>query len=472
METKPRRLVKSFETIGREYYGPSWVGSEQIMSDLQKALATGALSGFGDATPLRLENLDGTMTAVLFQEAHLKIFQSIPRVPSAQPLYQWIREKEYGSERGAPGFREGGAPKVGVSKWERGQIVNKYLGVRRGYTHQMLVTGQMGGSFVDPVERENRNGTRQLLAMTERNIVWGLKSVLDEGGNEVHYDGIVKQTEDAFPSSIIDKEGKPLDFEDLENAAERLVTVGKLLNFDAIRTFWQPKVLSDLAKLKLQAERRLLGQDTPAGYRPGTPLEGFRTQHGYLPFDDSIFLHPVEDGKPLGAAEPSAPTKPATVTGVAAADAASKMEAGTVYYFASARNDSGESDTTASAAIAVAAGQKVTVTIARATGAVGYRLYRGITATAADARYIATIPQPASGDATYADLNQWRPGAGFGLILCLREEDLALAQMAPLLKFPLAIVSTTVEFLLLLYHVVAVKAAERVVIFKNIGTRA
>jgi hypothetical protein len=40
-------LKKSFEDLGREVYGPNFYGDEEV-ANLQKALATSAISGFGD----------------------------------------------------------------------------------------------------------------------------------------------------------------------------------------------------------------------------------------------------------------------------------------------------------------------------------------------------------------------------------------------------------------------------------------
>src|SRR5215813_111257 len=126
-----RPLQKGFAALGREKISPqfsadsvveemnksllqSWMGGNwnpnSTLDEMQKALATTNLTGYGNATPLLLENLDQMMTEVLITSAHLKLFQSIPRVPSIQPLYQWIRHQAYGTARRAPGFREGGAP--------------------------------------------------------------------------------------------------------------------------------------------------------------------------------------------------------------------------------------------------------------------------------------------------------------------------------------------------------------------------
>ena len=87
------RMQKSFDSVIRQssaYSGQVITGNDTFEA-LSKALATGVITGYGDATPLRLENLDSTMTEVLVQGAHLKQFRSIPRVPSIKEIYQWMR---------------------------------------------------------------------------------------------------------------------------------------------------------------------------------------------------------------------------------------------------------------------------------------------------------------------------------------------------------------------------------------------
>ena len=469
----PKTMAKSFDLMLREANYPSHITADKVVEELAKAVSIGGLAGFGDLANLKLENLDATMTAVLFEQDHLKLFSAFPRVPSTQPLFQWIRRDKYGSHRGAVGFPEGGAPQGGISAWSRLTATVRYLGTRGGYTHQAMVSGQMGGTFVDPVTEENRNRTLELLEKLERQILWGQTDVKDQNGNVVHFDGLIKQMEASSLANtqIIDMESRPMDFEKLEDIGEKFVTTGKLLNFGRIRTWWKPHVLSDLAKLKFQAERIALGNTLPDGYRTGVPLDGHQTQRGFFSFEDSIFMDPVEDGLLLAVPEAGAAPKPAAVTGVAAADVTSKHLAGTYYYFASSINDKGESDTIASTGVAVNVGEKATLTITRETTATGYRLYRGNLANGTDAGWIATITQPPAGNATYVDLNQWRPRHGMGLLVNVAEADVAFAQMSPLIKWPLAITNTTIEFLLLLYGVLAVKAPERIVVVKNIGRR-
>ncbi|MHB1418291.1 MAG: hypothetical protein ACYCX4_01700 [Bacillota bacterium] len=477
-EMKPN-LVKSFEALGREFFGDPEFSGDKVVQDLAmelaKALGTANLgAGIGDGTPLRLQNLDATMTSILYTEAHLKLFNWINKVPSIQPYYEFNKRKAYGSSRGIMGFKEGGAPKGSVAQYERTGKYVKYMGVRGGVTHQMTLTGQLGGSQVDPVAEENRNRTLELLEKVERQIVWGDERIKDAGANTVLYDGIIRQLEQQKADNVIDLKGKYLDFSNLDEAALKLVEEGKMLNFANLRAFMKPTVLTDLGRLKYETERKALGSSN-VDYITGVPLKGHDTQFGPIPFEPSILLEEVEGSKPLATADDQSPAAPGAVAGVAGAvggGETSKFEAtdaATYYYFAAAFNESGESLTTASAGVAVVVGQKVTVTINRVNGAVGYRVYRAIVNDATKSGFIGKVAQPDAGNATFTDLNEWRPGTGICTIVERSSENLVIAQMTPLIKFPLAVVSTTIEWLYLLYHVLVVKAPERQIVFKNIG---
>jgi len=65
--------------------------------------------------------------------------------------------------------------------------------------------------------------------------------------------------------------------------------------------------------------------------------------------------------------------------------------------------------------------------------------------------------------------NNFMPSTNIAPLICRNSADLCIAQMSPLLKMPLAPVSTTFEYLLLLYHTLVLKAPERQFIFKNVG---
>lgn len=505
-----RNVVKSFETLGRESLGEAFVGDTYV-DQLAKAVATSSVGSFGSLNSLLLENLDATMTSVLFNKRHLKIFNSIPRVPSAQILYQWNRQLSYGAGRGALGFAEGGGPAVFTPSFQRSNATVKFYGVRRGYTHQMVQVGNMGGAFLDPVAEENRSGTLDLLQKLERWIIWGDSNWLGGDNSSVHYDGLVKQLNTNFPSHVYDLQGAPLTFENLENYAEELVTTGYLVDFSNLRMFAAPRVVSDLAKLNLQGQYFWMNsQNMPQGWRPGTPINGYASQHGIIPFEESVFMDAVPfghvnsvangagsysvAGDPLAPATPvagnisiSAVSPPSGIT--------SNLSAGTYNYFVSACNANGESAVLTGAAaltaVTTTAGQAVEIQITTGSpGATAYRVYRGTSSNALDTSvgYIGTFYPTSSGGTltttsltaanantpgnAVLDYNQSIPGTSCAMLLNLSAEDIVVAQLAPLIKFPLALISTTVEFFLMLYHVLALKAPERMIFVKNIGTRA
>lgn len=470
-------LVKSFNDLSTSAYGPDATGDAAVQAlreALSKSMGIDTLAPYGvtGTTALQLENLDATMTEVLITEAWMKVFNSIPRVPSKNALYEWNRKKGYGSFRGTAGFREGGAPNGSSSSYQRVTAPIRYLGERGGVTHQLSVAGQAGGVFLDPTAEENRNTTIRLLAKIERGLVRGRSTILDEDGNAVNYDGIITQMEASSVAArnVIDMKGLPLAFNDLEAAAYNFFDNGKLLTFAKLRGFATGFVQADLGALLRSLERTALTGTAKPDLIPGTPFGGWNSQFGLMPIEPSQFLDEVEGDVPVsGAADPGAPAATSGVAGTAGSSTTSQLPAATFYYSASAFNSKGESLPAISSGVAVTAGQKVDVVITRVTGAIGYRLYRGTKSDGTDAKWIATIPQPGSGNGLYTDLNQIRPGAGTYILYNADAADIAIPQLAPLVKWPLAITSTTVEFLILLYHTLVVKAPERVIVFKNIG---
>jgi hypothetical protein len=496
------RIVKSFQQMAEDAGQGSDYGDrviETMTEDLRKALSLGtypvtAGTAYSDAGPLRLQNLDSTMTSVLFSEQHIKLWNFLTKVPSSQPYYEWNRRRGYGSSRGSAGFAEGGAPKGGVSQFERNGVYNKYMGVRRGITHQLALTGQLGGTALDPVGEENRNGTMELMENIERNLMFGDSAILSEAGASVNYDGILKQMESGSlgtTANVVDLVGAPMSFGAFEDAAERLYTTGYVSNFADLHCFMTPAILADLSKLKYESgtfptssvvgqntNRRLLGP-TAEAVTTGMPLKGHETNFGFIGFDPWIFGERVKSDKPTdftnaGTAgsnpDANAPVKPSVPTVAAAGTDAPNFTAGNVgtfYYSTSAFNDSGESNIAISATVTPTATQHVTVTLgAPPATATGFRIYRGKAADGSDAKWIKDVPASA---ATYVDKNTKIPGTGYVFLLNKNPETLVVSQMTPLIRYPLAIVSTTVEWLLLLYHVPVLKAGERIYIFKNVG---
>lgn len=479
-----KRLVKSFQQMGEERYGSSF-STMKVVEDLEKALTLGnypptAGTTTSDAGPLRLQNLDSTMTSVLFTERHIKLWAALTKVPSIQPYYEWNRRRSYGSQRHSIGFAEGGTPNGQTASYERNGIYTKFLGVKRGITHQLTMTGQLGGTQLDPVSEENRNGAMELMGSLERGLLYFDSLILDSSGASVMYDGLIKQMTTgarAYAPHVVDKAGAPLDFTDIEEAGMSLYKKGYVFNFDDLHMLMTPDIITDLSKMKFDMERKMLGAANPAdGYRTGVPLSGHDTNYGRFNFDPWIFGERVEGDSPLATTDPSAPAQPAAwnITINAPVQAGSKFVAATTrtVYSVSAGSDKGEGIpriSTNTTGDTLASGS-VTVTFPAAPAgtpsASFWRVYRGVLADGSDHKWIADVP---IGSATFTDLNAKIPGTGIAIVVNRNSDTMAIPQMTPLIRFPLAITSTTIEWLLLLYHTVVLKAGERAYIWTNVG---
>lgn len=470
-------MVQSFDQILKSQ------GINATGDDLVKALAT-TNSGPGGIQqgPLSLENLDAVMTEVLVSEQHFKLYNYLPKVPSANPYFEYNVHKGFGSRRAGLGFAEGGTPTGGLSSFQRNGIYNKFLGVQGGVTHQMMVSGQNGGLFEDPNVRENRDRTMELLERLERELVFGDKSIQDSNGNEVNFDGLLTSLMAQNSANVVDLQGKPFGYENLDNTAENLVTKGKQATVNGYTAFMSAHIAKGLnaqyAAKNIVRNNKDSAQDI--NITPGFKVPSYESQFGDYTLDHSILFQEVDGGVPATAAPSGAPAAPTIATQPAAgADAASLIPAGTYYYTIAAFNDTGESLGTTTASVAVTAGQKVTIVVTRVTGATGYRIYRGAASNGSDAKWIAKVAQPGAGNLTFVDMGAWRPldangNAGDGLVIVVKPDpkDICIAQMAPLVKMPLPQVGTTFPFMLLLYIVSVIKAPERIRIYKNCGTYA
>lgn len=221
------------------------------------------------------------------------------------------------------------------------------------------------------------------------------------------------------------------------------------------------------------------------------------------------------------------------VTACANATATSNFDGTKAYFYrVSSVNDAGESTTalfslSAEASVKPTSAQEIRLRIPRITGsglaaARAYRIYRaeklvaavGATnstsppsTSAVDAqgnsvwKFVGYVADPAGPNSTQANVsdgtygpkgvfqnspseayvtfvdrngtselyNNFMPSTNIAPLICRNSADICIAQMSPLLKMPLAPVSTTFEYLLLLYHTLVLKAPERQFIFKNVG---
>ncbi|OGD36847.1 hypothetical protein A2V94_07100 [Candidatus Atribacteria bacterium RBG_16_35_8] len=128
------------------------------------------------------------------------------------------------------------------------------------------------------------------------------------------------------------------------------------------------------------------------------------------------------------------------------------------------------------AAVAVSSGESVTVVVTPSTSAGAgatewYELYRSpkngaVTTT----RLIQRIANSeGTGDQTLTDKNETLPGTTTAMMVQNDPEVMAVKQLSPMIKIPLAIVSPAIRWMQLIYLVPVLYIPGRTVLFKNIG---
>lgn len=376
---------------------------------------------------------------------------------------------------------------------------------------QLLGLAEQNFTFADPTVTDNYGNTVNYPGMIMQMLDGGTFNSQyfgpNTGSSAQALNGLQHYGRAAAGVNVVDLQGKYLEFGDLNSMSSTLYQQGKLGSFANLRGFFTPDTLTDLSNLRAFTERRLLGPDIPTGrsgmgFVTGEPIPSHATPFGIVPFTASIFLNETPAGQAIltGTSENGAPSQPtftvdagAAPTGVTSyflgTNGVGESDAGSYYYWVSAANDNGESapvGTVAATAslpnpdgvpVALAVGQVATLTITpgASNGNVltRFRVYRGTTNYITDSTttivgHVAVNPNSPAAQ-TFYDNNSTRSGTSIALILERTPNNLAIAQLAPMTKYPLAIVETKVEWLLLLYHVLAMKARQRAYLFLNIG---
>lgn len=458
------------------------VDNWQNLEELNKALGTGqdgeAYGGgaYNDMSALRPQSLEGTLKVVTAGEQHIKFWKSIGKKQAFNTVEEFNVMDSYGGDS-SPFFIEGGLPNEEDSNYIRQSQMVKFLGTTRVVTHPATLVRNTVG---DIVARETTNGTMWLLQQLERALYFG-----DSSLDPLAFDGVIKQitsfvTGKAYESQhIIDMRGQAID----ENTMEDIATIvadnyggGNLdlhLTNQVQKDFSKLITGTGLAGTNTRQRIQMGGQGE---VMLGQPVRGYSANTADINFVNNIFLKP--QGAPKTASQkgaPAVPTAPATPTS-APADATSKHTAQTYHYFVSAKNSAGESTPlyVGGAGQAVAVGQRVDITINRVTtdpGAKSYKVYRGVTSNPAQALFAFEVADAGSGvTQVISDRNFDLPGTDTAVLIDNDSENvLTFKQLAPLMKLPLARISASERFMILMYGMVQVYNPRRCVVIKNIG---
>ena len=404
------------------------------------------LSGGG---ALGIQSLDTAMKTVVQEEKHFTLFNRLQSTSASNIVDEFTRQNGVGGWLGGSSNGQMGQVRSAQGEYTREVGFVKFLMTLRQVGYVLNITNNITG----PIAVEERNGAKQLLTDANYLLYQG-----NADASPTQFDGIFNQLEKALlagqipDENCIDMQGKPLNsvepFSNINVSVSSYGSWGK--STDA---FLPLSVQNDLNQNLDPAFRWTPG----GGNTPiiGGHVEGIRLQGGVLRTNEDTFIHdetvpmvrPFETHQPAVAAGLSA-LKPATVGGVAASDASSQFtstRAGNYFYAVESLDaqGAGHSTATKSAQVAVAAGNKVTLTIAQSSAGTetGYAIYRsrqGGTDDLSDMRLVKVIAKTGA-STVFVDLNRDIPGTVKVPLLNMGEgaDAIGWRQFQPMTKIPL-----------------------------------
>lgn len=444
------------------------------VNELQKALAAGYgtdSSQFTGGRALIPENLESEVVNVVAQlKEDCKVMNSVKKTPVRSTVHEVNLRTEHGDYRHLS-VAEGGASIDTDQSLERKTFAMKYLQTRRSVTKQM----EAAETFEGALASEKLAGVETIIKGAEYQCFHGDSSIVP-----TEFDGFLASIKkaNAADQNIINLKGSTLG-----NYGEKI--------FDEIAAMVRgkggfldkalfPTVLAkDIKEIFADKQRYLMNNPIPnLSFKTipdyGTAIGANIALSGEEAGDDMFF-----EVKGEVVAEGDATRRPAAPTSVTASASGSGSsftanDAGDYMYTVHAVNQYGISaGTSIAAAVTVAAGNKVALTITPGSGvaATGFIICRS---KKDDTKVMEMDKVANSGNATtvYEDTNDELPGTASMIFLPKKrfQPVYTFGQLLPACTFPLAPTNTAeTPFLVMLYGGLEVRAPKHCGLVKNIS---
>lgn len=446
-------------------------------SELQKALQAGYGTDsamFTGGRALIPEDLEAEVVNVV---SHLKddckIMNSIKTKPARSTVHEVNLRTEQGDYKHLS-VTEGGASLTTDQSLERKTFLIKYLQTKRSVTKQMEAVETFEGALAS----EKLAGIETIVKASEYQCFHGDSAIVP-----TEFDGLLASIERAKASerNIIDLKGKSLGTygeKIFDEIAAKVRSNGAFLE----KALYPTVLAKDIKDMFAEKQRYVMNLVTPdLGYRPKA-IPDYSTAIGAtiaLSGDtagDSMFYEVKGEVKASGDAT-KRPAAPKTVTASAASGAGSAFattDAGDYLYTVHAVNQYGISaGTSPAAAVTVAAGNVVTLTITpgegvQPTGFIVCRSNKG----GSEKMELDKVANSGESTTAYVDKNTELPGTASMLFLPRKrlQDVLAFPQLLPTCTFPLAPFDTAeTPFLVMMYGTLEVRAPKQFGLVKNIS---
>jgi len=461
------------------------------VESLNKAITAG-YGGAGKPTDLtyggviQAESLESTLKSVTFDMKNLKLWPSIS-VDKAYNLFeQYNRLIGYGSDS-SPYMGEGGAPQEEDSTYIRDGQRIVFFGTRRKVSHQMTLVRTTVG---DVVAQQAKEGTMHLLKHVERELYWAHAhfannatgnmsgSDSDLPVNSLAMNGLLKQ----LLKGDDDVQQRSGDFEgygDLQSIGQDIdgqvitqddierLTVIALENFGSPSEMHiEPRALSAFVKQFYPQFRSAPGLSSQT---VGYDVNKVTTTAGPVDLKPNLFLRPRAGVRSV-AVNQNAPAAPAIAVALAGATTSGgKLDLlGTYRLKATAVNDFGEGSPVDLGPVTLAGTENsVTFTLTPIAGVKYFKVYRSENGGAAGSeKFVGNFKADGS---ALVEKGVKQPGLGEAFLLDMSAQCMRFKQLAPLSKINFAIVTTALEFAVVLYGALFVYTPRFNCFFKNVG---
>lgn len=425
--------------------------SEQL-TDLLKALEAGnmnaAPSTLTQGAALQMEDLSPVMEVVTYDDSHIKLQKMVSKKSVKQTLHQFNRQLDYGIFGGSAQY-EGGIGEENTSNYVRATVPMAYY----SETRRVSVAANIVSTF-DGVKAEDRaakDAALRLAGDIEFDLFRGQNDFSNAGvfdGNplaiadmpnmrgvdsQVRESDMIANTQDLMfaeygsNQSVIVAVNGVLSQSSIEDAAVKsAMQMGR-----ADKLMLDPIALSKYNKIAFAKERIMLaGSPQDAS---GAQLRTQWTSSAIVSLEPSRFLSAKTAPARARLGSAAAPSLASAV----AVDAASQIAAGTYAYYVTACSERGESVKSATESEAVAAGQRVDLTIGAVAGAKYFNVYRSEAGgSAMTAKFIGRV-KASSGSTTFVDLGNKQPGSITGFLI--QGDTMEQAELAPFTSLELAV---------------------------------
>lgn len=394
---------------------------------------------------LRMQSIEPALQVTIPKEDDFVLFRQLAMTDALASIDEYTIYDDVGAFLGSGFLAELDDIEEAQGNYQRVVAKVKLQATMR----QVSVFKESEKSFVDVLATEAQGAITELKSSAEWCLFFGDETVIPEEPNGLLAQILTTNETDM----IVDAAGAGLDAGGSEvltiaQNARQLGRLGKITDL-----YCSPNVQSAEFDFKLQPGVRVNLDAGRGAYDLGTPVQGVKSSFGRVANNPDIFIQegqpPWEGrtGKYPGFVTAKNIGAPVIASAVAATGTAANKfltaHAGNYYWGVESESRRGRSVTVVSAQVAVAAGQKVTVTItnpadALVKGFVISRSRKNGTNAKSDLREMIRIPRQGGASTVFVDENLRIPGTS-PVILLSRGSDtgVGIRRMGALRRFPL-----------------------------------